>query len=178
MQRVNLILTDKTFITRMKEIEEAEKDRIFCKHGYEHIIDVARLSYILYLENRLKNKDAEIIDKALIYAAAILHDIGRFSEFDKFLSHGEAGSVIARGILENGIRILLFVLIYVIRSVFFAVFLHYVSVACFSCLIGYPDRVCSHVSYETHGAPSGYVYSFIEPLCNGHGLLGGESQLV
>ena len=101
MQRVNLILTDKTFITRMKEIEEAEKDRIFCKHGYEHIIDVARLSYILYLENRLKNKDAEIIDKALIYAAAILHDIGRFSEFDKFLSHGEAGSVIARGILEN-----------------------------------------------------------------------------
>ena len=50
MKRVNSILQDKSFIKRINEIEEGEKNRKFCKHGMNHILSVARIAYELYLE--------------------------------------------------------------------------------------------------------------------------------
>lgn len=55
----------------MNDLAKKEEDRIFCIHDIEHCLDVARISYILALENNVK------IDKDVVYGAALLHDIGR-----------------------------------------------------------------------------------------------------
>ena len=57
--------------------KEAEKDRIFCKHGIEHLLDVARIAYIENLEQNCG------VSKEWIYTAALLHDIGRFLQYSK-----------------------------------------------------------------------------------------------
>lgn len=57
----------------LDNIKRAEKDRIFCLHSIEHSLDTARIAYIIALE---ENMD---IKKDVIYAAALLHDIGRYS---------------------------------------------------------------------------------------------------
>ena len=58
----------------MNKIKELEKDRIFCCHGLDHSLDVARIAYIISIEKNLN------LSKNLIYTAAILHDIGRCIE--------------------------------------------------------------------------------------------------
>jgi hypothetical protein len=67
----NKLLTNPYFIKAMKSIKKLEKNRIFCCHGLEHSLDVARIAYIVSLEKGLD------ISKNLIYSTAILHDIGR-----------------------------------------------------------------------------------------------------
>lgn len=71
MERVNRIIENEEFTVAVKKIDELEKDRIYCKHGIEHLLDTARIAYIISLERGL------ILDKEIIYAAALLHDIGR-----------------------------------------------------------------------------------------------------
>ena len=93
MYKVNAVLNDSRFTERLKEINEAEKTRIFCGHGYDHLLSVARIAYIMVLERGLS------IDKEVVYATALLHDIGRFSEIEKESDHREAGPVLARPIL-------------------------------------------------------------------------------
>lgn len=89
-QRIKLIMSNELFINRLKEIKEAEKDRQFCGHDMEHFIDVARIAYILNLE-----KGGEI-DKDIIYATALLHDIGRGYE-----NHNEKSADLAEVILKE-----------------------------------------------------------------------------
>lgn len=113
MKRIDAILADEVFIDRMKQIEKAEKERIFCGHGYDHLLSVARIAYILYLEaleeKKRSQKEKEIETnlsdrsdyKELIYATALLHDIGRFSEEEKKSNHRNAGPIIAVPILER-----------------------------------------------------------------------------
>lgn len=71
MNRVNKIIENEEYIDLIKRIDEQEKERIYCKHGYSHLMDVARMMYIEALEKGLD------IDREVIYAAALLHDIGR-----------------------------------------------------------------------------------------------------
>ncbi|MCD7778707.1 MAG: HD domain-containing protein [Clostridiales bacterium] len=54
-------------------MEIIEKDRIFCRHDLRHCIDVARITMILGYEEGVS------LDKEAVYAAALLHDIGRAS---------------------------------------------------------------------------------------------------
>ena len=77
MERINEISDHPLWKLHIEQLKEAEKDRIFCKHGIEHLLDVARIAYI---ENLEENCD---ISKEMIYAAALLHDIGRFLQYLK-----------------------------------------------------------------------------------------------
>ncbi|MDO5718824.1 MAG: HD domain-containing protein [Tissierellia bacterium] len=70
-------------------LERLEKDRNFCKHHMEHFLSVARICYILCLENSLD------IDKDLIYSAALLHDLGRVNEILDGTEHNLASVEIA-----------------------------------------------------------------------------------
>lgn len=70
----NKILNNNKFKEAMAQIYENENGRIFCCHGMDHSLDVARIGYIITLENNLN------ISKDIIYAAALLHDIGRSIE--------------------------------------------------------------------------------------------------
>lgn len=93
MDRIKKILEHKVFIEYNREIAKKEKDRIFCLHGLSHGIDVARISYIINLEEKLNYK------KDVIYAMALLHDLGRVREYSGGEDHHKAGKEIARLIL-------------------------------------------------------------------------------
>ena len=72
MERVNKICEHKLWKQAVEEISQLEEKRVFCRHNTEHFLDVARLAYIENLEKGLG------IEKELLYAAALLHDICRF----------------------------------------------------------------------------------------------------
>ena len=76
-------------------IERLEQDRIFCGHDRNHLLDVARIAYIESLET-----DAQI-PKYLIYASALLHDIGRHLQYTDGTPHHEASARIAAQILPE-----------------------------------------------------------------------------
>ena len=76
MERVNQILQHTLYQSCRRQIDEKEKDRIFCGHDMGHLLDVARLAWIFNLE---ANQE---ISKERIYAAALLHDIGRHIQYE------------------------------------------------------------------------------------------------
>ena len=79
----------------MQNIQEAETERIFCKHDMEHFLSVARLPYIYNMEEQAG------IAKEIIYGAALLHDIGRALQYTKAIPHHEAGVGMAEQILPE-----------------------------------------------------------------------------
>ncbi|MDO4317935.1 MAG: HD domain-containing protein [Lachnospiraceae bacterium] len=74
---------------------EAEAERPFCRHTTAHFLDVARLMYIYCLE------DGADLEKDVIYAAALLHDLGRREQQLSGTPHEEAGARIAGDILAD-----------------------------------------------------------------------------
>ncbi|ASS38541.1 HD domain-containing protein [Mogibacterium pumilum] len=95
MSRLEAIYHSERWLKCMEEIESAEVDRVYCKHDYVHLMDVARIAYIFSLEEALG------IPKDVIYAAALLHDIGRSLEYTDVIPHDEAGANIAEEILKK-----------------------------------------------------------------------------
>ncbi len=79
----------------MTVIKNCEKTRVFCRHGLTHSLDVARIAQIINLQNQLD------IPQDVVYAAALLHDIGRACEYTDGTPHEEAGCLLARNILEE-----------------------------------------------------------------------------
>jgi uncharacterized protein len=76
-------------------LQKLEEDRIFCRHTFEHFMDVARIAYIMNLEKALG------ISKEIIYATALLHDIGRDEQYENGTPHDKAGADIAGIILPE-----------------------------------------------------------------------------
>ena len=93
MNRINNILNNELYQLYMEKINYYEKDRIFCRHGIEHSLSVARIMYIRAFEENYK------IQKDIIYAVAFLHDIGRASQYENRMAHAKAGEKIAKKIL-------------------------------------------------------------------------------
>lgn len=95
MDRVNHILKNDRYQKSLQKIKEYEKQRMFCRHDIEHFMSVARIMRIKSLEDEIK------IEKDMIYAVALLHDIGRALQYEKGQDHASAGEVVARSILEE-----------------------------------------------------------------------------
>lgn len=95
MKRVNRILQNETYKEYLEKIKNLEKDRIYCKHEMTHLMDVARIAYILNLEEKSD------IDKEMIYATALLHDIGRWVEYESGTDHALASKELSYEILKN-----------------------------------------------------------------------------
>ena len=93
MDRVNRILHNPKYRECVEKNRKYEEERIFCRHGMSHFLDVARLSWIENLEKGLG------IEKELIYAAALLHDCGRFRQYEDGTPHELAGTQLAEEIL-------------------------------------------------------------------------------
>ena len=128
MKRVDAIYSHPLYIGKMAEIREAEKSRIYCRHDIVHALDVGRLMYIRFLEERAaesgcvteeencehvcspekrehvcdsEKRSSVPITKELIYAAALLHDIGRADQYLYGTPHDEASARYADRILEE-----------------------------------------------------------------------------
>lgn len=91
MQRCNKIYNHPLYRECIDKINHIERDRKFCLHNLAHSLDTARIGYIIILENNLT------IDKELFYAAALLHDAGRYSG----KPHNESGAELARRIMPD-----------------------------------------------------------------------------
>lgn len=93
MDKVNEILNNEKYKKYLVMLEELEKDRVFCKHGIEHSLDVARIAYIRVLELELP------YSKEIIYAIALLHDIGRVLEYKENIPHHKGSLILSKEIL-------------------------------------------------------------------------------
>lgn len=95
MDRIDKILNHNLFLDCMEKNNEAEAERRFCRHNVEHFLDVARIGCIINLEESLG------LEKEMIYAAALLHDIGRYLQYKDGTPHEEASVRIAPEILRD-----------------------------------------------------------------------------
>ena len=95
MERIGKILNHDLFIENLVRNEEAEVDREFCRHNMVHFLDVARIARIINLEEGIG------LNVELIYAAALLHDIGKHLQYTHGIPHEKASAEIAPEILKE-----------------------------------------------------------------------------
>lgn len=95
MERANRILNHDLFVLHLGKNREAEADRIFCRHDMAHFLDVARIGMIINLEDGLA------LNREWIYAAALLHDLGRHIQYENGTPHEQASGEIAPRILAD-----------------------------------------------------------------------------
>ena len=95
MKRVNLIYEHSVFRNKFQALQEAEKEREFCNHTLEHLLDVARIAWILVQEQQLP------LQKDVVYAAALLHDLGRYRQYEEAIPHHQASAELAAAILPD-----------------------------------------------------------------------------
>lgn len=95
MDRVNRIMNHEKYQQYLARNERAEVSRRFCRHNMGHFLDVARLAVIL---NETEGYEA---DRELIYAAALLHDIGRWVQYKDGTPHEQASEALSGEILTE-----------------------------------------------------------------------------
>lgn len=95
MEYVARLLQSRQFRQLVRELEELEKDRQYCRHDFAHFMDVARLAVLVNLEQNLG------LEQEMIYLTALLHDLGRVQEYQYGISHEIAGEEIAVQLLNE-----------------------------------------------------------------------------
>lgn len=95
MQRYYHILNNNTYNYMLTYNDMLEERREYCHHDLNHFLSVARIGYIIVLEKKLN------ISKDVVYASALLHDIGRYKEVLGDSSHELSSAEIAREILKD-----------------------------------------------------------------------------
>lgn len=116
MNRINKIIKHELYLEFIDKIKEYEKNRIFCKHDSIHFMDVCRLAEIDWLNCRIKKiecsedtgclSDKESVEfnqinREMLYACGLLHDIGRWQEYETGTPHEIASAKIAPEILYD-----------------------------------------------------------------------------
>ncbi|MGM0472055.1 MAG: HD domain-containing protein [Bacillota bacterium] len=108
MQRLNSLLESEEYSNYLARNRECEKKRIFCKHNWQHLISVARITYIKILEEELVTElmtkwqlaNQEQL-KEVVYTAAMLHDIGRWQQYHSGVDHAIASADLAAQLLQK-----------------------------------------------------------------------------
>lgn len=95
MDRFNRILHSDDYNIYLNKIAEYEKSREFCTHTIEHFLAVARIAYIMVLEECIN------VSKEVVYITALLHDIGRYKQYEDNTPHEEASWKIAKEFINN-----------------------------------------------------------------------------
>lgn len=95
MERFNSLLHDEAYLNCLNKNQLSEQDRIFCKHGIEHFLDVARIAHIINLEENL------CYSKEIIYVTALLHDIGKFMQYEENIPHEISSDNLSQDLLKK-----------------------------------------------------------------------------
>lgn len=95
MKKVNSILLNKEYLSHLEQIRVYEKDRVFCHHDITHSLNVSRIAWIINLEESLN------LNKEIIYATGLLHDIGRWKEYESGIDHAIASAKLSESILSK-----------------------------------------------------------------------------
>jgi uncharacterized protein len=96
VERVNSIIADPVYKDYLQKNSDAEKNRVFCSHHFEHLLSVARITWLLLLE-----EGTPYISREMTYAAGLLHDIGRWREFEDGTDHAEYSAELAKPLLKR-----------------------------------------------------------------------------
>lgn len=95
MERINRILACSDYQKYLNQNDLAEAKRRFCHHNMSHFLDVARIACILNKEEDYEQS------REVIYAAALLHDIGRWKQYEDGTPHEIASTELAPEILSE-----------------------------------------------------------------------------
>ncbi len=95
MDRIDRILNHDLFKYHLEKNMAAEAHRSFCCHNLQHFLDVARIGVIINYEEQLG------LDREWIYAAALLHDLGKHLQYEQGVSHEAVSAEIAPIILRD-----------------------------------------------------------------------------
>lgn len=108
MKKVERILKDPLYQDYLVKNAHYEVERRFCRHDFQHMLDVARIAYILFLEAGEVGRLAEThglpapgAAKEVIYAAGLVHDIARWRQYETGEDHAEAGVELALPLLSR-----------------------------------------------------------------------------
>lgn len=108
LKRIELIKEDPYYRECLSLNGDREMDRPFCRHDFKHMLLVSQISYKIITQiNTLGGfARAENIGEAaaaleVIYAAGLLHDMGRWRQYDTGDDHALAGSGMALPVLER-----------------------------------------------------------------------------
>ena len=93
MNRIDKILHHPVYNDLLNRLQLLEANRIYCRHDMPHFLDVARLMWIEALEKKLP------VEREIVYAAALLHDIGRVEQAEHGTPHEQASANLAGQIL-------------------------------------------------------------------------------
>lgn len=95
MDRANKIMNHPVYKEHLKKIAEHEVKRIYCRHDLVHFLDVSRIAWILAMEEETKT------DKEVVYACGLLHDIGRWIQYETKADHATESARLCVEILEE-----------------------------------------------------------------------------
>lgn len=95
LKNTNLLYQNKDFQTYIKKIKNWEVTRQFCRHDLAHFLSVARIACIKAKESGFN------FSRDLIYTTALLHDIGRFVQYQDKTPHEIASHQLAIPLLET-----------------------------------------------------------------------------
>ncbi|MBQ5696381.1 MAG: HD domain-containing protein [Clostridium sp.] len=95
MKNIDIIMNNKLYQESLEKLKVYEAKREFCNHTIEHFIDVARIAYIMVLEEGLS------ASKEVIYAIGLLHDIGRVKQYEEGIHHDIASVEMSKEILRD-----------------------------------------------------------------------------
>ncbi|ADL13289.1 HD domain-containing protein [Acetohalobium arabaticum] len=108
MERLNKIIDSQEYNSYLQKNHQREQDRIFCRHTWQHFIAVARITYLLILEEELAEElltkwqlEEKNDLKEIVYTAAMLHDIGRWKQYDTGQDHAAVSAKLAVDLLEK-----------------------------------------------------------------------------
>lgn len=95
MPRVQAVWEHPVFQRELARLGALEQDRVFCRHGVRHLLDTARIMWVRVLELGLD------VDREVVYAAALLHDVGKAEQYEMGEPHELAGERLAGEILAS-----------------------------------------------------------------------------
>lgn len=95
LKNTNLLYQNRDYQTYLENIKTYEIKRQFCHHDLAHFLAVARIASIKTTEAGLN------FSRDLIYTTALLHDIGRFVQYQDKTPHEIASHQLAIPLLET-----------------------------------------------------------------------------
>lgn len=108
MDRIEKIKTDPLYLECLSLNGHRERDRVFCGHDFQHMLYVSQISYKIISDTLGLDKFAKkeglpgsATAAEVIAAAGLLHDMGRWKQYDTGEDHALAGAGLARVVLER-----------------------------------------------------------------------------
>lgn len=95
MDKIQGIINHPVFMDSIKQIELLEMERKYCKHDMKHFVAVTKIM------TNINNKENLLYTDEQIHAAGLLHDVGKFIQYQTGEPHQYAGIDIAETIMSD-----------------------------------------------------------------------------